>query len=160
MQCSQLWGLTWGKRRRVCVFHQPFRRVVGPLKAHARSAGEAQRGVCGLRGGSAPDSHPFFPSRAASGQCFLTAAAAGVPCGVVSALAGPSRWRTGGVLVVVGVVLRPLLSTPLHVQVVHHMPRRVSVCVGPNHPTPPRGHLHGFRGCHAHLHGWRMLVCG
>ena len=33
----------------------------------------------------APDSHPLFPSHAASGPFFLTAAAAGVPCGVVSA---------------------------------------------------------------------------
>ena len=35
-------------------------------------------------------SHPFVPSRAASGQCSRTAAAAGVPCGVVAALVGPS----------------------------------------------------------------------
>ena len=40
-------------------------------------------------------------------------------------------------LVVVGVVLRFLLPTPLHVQVVHHMPRRVSVCVRPNCSSSP-----------------------
>ena len=34
--------------------------------------------------------------RAASGCRFLTAAAACVPYGVVSAVGGPSRWRTGG----------------------------------------------------------------
>ena len=38
---------------------------------------------------------PCFPSRTALGQCFLTAAAACVPCGVISALAEPCRWRTG-----------------------------------------------------------------
>ena len=38
------------------------------------------------------DSPSFFPPRAASGQCFLTAAAAGVACGVVSAVAEPSSW--------------------------------------------------------------------
>ena len=42
------------------------------------------------------DSHPFCPSRAAWGRCVLTVAAAGVPCGVVAAVAGPSGWRTGG----------------------------------------------------------------
>ena len=42
------------------------------------------------------DTHLFFPSRAASGRCVLSAAAAGVPAGVVSALEGSSSWRTGG----------------------------------------------------------------
>ena len=42
------------------------------------------------------DSHPFSPSRAASGHCLLTAAAAGVPAGVGAAVPGPSSWRTGG----------------------------------------------------------------
>ena len=79
-------------------------------------------------------SPPFFPPRAAAGRCVLTAAAAGVPCGVVAALAEPSSWRTGGCA---GVVLRCLLPTPLRVQVVHHMPRRVSVCVRPKCSTPP-----------------------
>ena len=32
--------------------------------------------------------HPFFSSRAASGRCVLTATAACVPCGVVSAFSG------------------------------------------------------------------------
>ena len=90
------------------------------------------------------DSRPLFPARAASGQRFLTAAAAGVPCGVVSALAGPSSWRTGVVLVVASVgygFCCPLSSTSGS-----SMSRRVSVCVGPNCSTPPRvvpppGHL-------------------
>ena len=42
------------------------------------------------------NSHPFCPSHAASGQCFLMAAAACVLCGVLSASAGPSSWRSGG----------------------------------------------------------------
>ena len=42
------------------------------------------------------DSHPVFPPRAASGRCVLTAAAARVPAGVVSAFVVPSSWRTGG----------------------------------------------------------------
>ena len=73
------------------------------------------------------DSHGFFPSHFASGCCFLSAAAAaGAPAGVVSAFmepsgwcagavldvavcavcvsAAPSSWRTGVVLLVVGVV--------------------------------------------------------
>ena len=41
------------------------------------------------------DSHPFSPSRAASGRCVLSAAAAVVPC-VVFASLGPSSLRTGG----------------------------------------------------------------
>ena len=35
------------------------------------------------------DSRAFFTSRAASGRCVLSAAAAGVPAGVVSAFAHP-----------------------------------------------------------------------
>ena len=46
------------------------------------------------------DSHPFVPSHVASGRCVLSAAAAGALAGVVSALAGPSRWCTAVVLVV------------------------------------------------------------
>ena len=40
------------------------------------------------------------------------------------------------------------------------------MCVRPNYSTSPhsaRGHcarLHGFRGCYAHLHRWRMLLDG
>ena len=64
--------------------------------------------------------------RAAPGRCVLSAAAACVPCGVVFALAEPSSWRTGAVLVAAGVVSRPLLPTPL-LLVVHHPPRCVSV---------------------------------
>ena len=41
-------------------------------------------------------------------------------------------------LVVAGVVLLFLLPTPLRIQVVRHMPRRVSVCVRPNCSTTPR----------------------
>ena len=40
--------------------------------------------------------HPFFPLRAASGRCVLSAAAARTRCGVVSALAEPSSWGAGG----------------------------------------------------------------
>ena len=50
----------------------------------------------------APDSHPFFPSHVASGRCFLSAAAAGAPAGVVSAFAEPSRWCAGAVRDVAG----------------------------------------------------------
>ena len=132
------------------------------------------------------DSHPFFPSRAASGRCVLTAAVACVP----AANAEPSSWHTGLVLVVAGVVLQLLLPTPLRTQVVHHLPGRVSVCVRPKFSTPPpvvlvvhhlphavvyagpnysipacgaRGHcaqLYGCRGCRAHLCGWHALLCG
>ena len=84
------------------------------------------------------DSHPFFPSHAASGCCFLTAA---VPCDVISMVVEPSSWRTGVVLVAAGVFLRFLLPTALGVQVVHHMSRRVSVYMKPNRFTPPRGVL-------------------
>ena len=45
------------------------------------------------------DSHPFFPSHVASGRCFLSAAAAGAPAGVVSAFAEPSGWCAEAVLV-------------------------------------------------------------
>ena len=56
---------------------------------------------CGMPSGcgffyGALDGHPSFPSHAAPGRCVLTAAAAGVPWGVVSAVAGPGSWRTGG----------------------------------------------------------------
>ena len=44
------------------------------------------------------DSHPFFPSHVASGRCFLSAAAAGAPAGVVSAFGEPSSWCAGTVL--------------------------------------------------------------
>ena len=45
-------------------------------------------GLLSLSG--ALESHPFFPSCAESGCCVLTAAAAGVPCGVVSLF----KWGT------------------------------------------------------------------
>ena len=43
------------------------------------------------------------------------------------ALVEPSSWRTGVVLVAVGVIPRPVLPTPLRILVVHHLPRCVSV---------------------------------
>ena len=62
-------------------------------------------------------------------------------------IGSPVVGAPGVVLVVAGVVLQVLLPTPLHVQVVHRMPRRVSVCPEggirgpgqhpPNHPLPP-----------------------
>ena len=88
------------------------------------------------------DSRPFCPSHIASGRCFLSAAAAGAPAGVVSAFAGPSGWCAGAVLdvagcagcasaapsswrirvvlVVAGVVWLFLLSTHLRPQAVHN----------------------------------------
>ena len=57
-------------------------------------------GCCSFTG--ALDSHPFFPSHVASGRCFLSAAAAGAPAGVVSAFAEPSSWCVGAVLNVAG----------------------------------------------------------
>ena len=44
------------------------------------------------------DSHPLVPSHVASGGCFLSAAAAGAPAGVVSVFAEPSGWCAGAVL--------------------------------------------------------------
>ena len=73
------------------------------------------------------DSHPSFPSRATSGRCILSAAAACVPNGVVSALAESSSWRNGVVPVVAGVRFGSLLPTPLRMVVVHRLPRCVSV---------------------------------
>ena len=86
----------------VCQTHQNC--ATPPCVTFHRVAG-SQRGL---------DSHLFFPSHAVSGRCVLMAAAA---C-VVSfplALAEPSNWHTGVVLVVAGVVLQSLLPTPLHV---------------------------------------------
>ena len=51
-----------------------------------------------------PDSHPFFPSHAASCRCVLSATAACAPTSVVSTFAEPSRWCTGAVLVAAGAV--------------------------------------------------------
>ena len=67
--------------------------------------------------------------RAASGRCVLTAAVAGVPCGVVAVVAGPGAWRTGG--------LRVLLPSLFRVQVIHSMSRRISVWVRPDCSPPP-----------------------
>ena len=100
------------------------------------------------------DNHPVFPSHAASGRCVLTAAAACVLCGVISAVAEPGRWRSGGCAACCGVVLRFWPPTPLHIQVVHHI--RTSLCFrvreaqqlypsgccpGRPPPAPPPPHL-------------------
>ena len=71
---------------------------VGPWrsKAHPLAAGfippcvTLHRVAVSLRG---PGQSPV--PRAASGRCVLSAAAACVPAGVVSAVAGPSSWHTG-----------------------------------------------------------------
>ena len=44
------------------------------------------------------DSHPFFPSHVVLGRCFLLAAAASAPAGVLSTFAEPSGWCAGAVL--------------------------------------------------------------
>jgi len=80
-----------------------------------------------LRG---PGQSPVLPFACCVGS-MLSDGRGDVPCGVVSALAEPSSWRSGVVLVVAGVVLQFLPPTPLHVQVVH------SVCVRPKCSTPP-----------------------
>ena len=69
---------------------------IGHAKPRWRMAGG------GGSSGAALDSHPFFPSHVASGRCFLSAAAAGAPAGVVSAFAEPSGWCVGAVLNVAG----------------------------------------------------------
>ena len=67
----------------------------------------------------------------------------------------------------VSVCVRPDCSTPPHiVLVVHHLPCRTAVCVGPNYSISARGAcghctlLHGFRGRRAHLRGWCALLYG
>ena len=81
--------------------------------------------------------------RVGSGRCIETATAVCVPAGVVSVSAEPSSWHTGvvlvGVVVGVVVVLQFLVPPPLRTQVVHHMPRRVSLRVRPNTSTPLSG---------------------
>ena len=96
------------------------------------------------------DSHPFFPSRVVSGCCVLVATAACVPAGVISASAEPRNWYTRVVLVGAGVVSRFLLPTPPRTQVVHPMPRHISMCMRPNTSTPPSGVLvvHHVPPCH------------
>ena len=114
----------------------------------------AYRRVAGIY--RAPDSPPFVPSRVASGRCALTAAAAGVPCGVISASAGPSSWRTGGQPVVVGVVVQFSRPTHLRSAVVHRLPRRVSVCVRRRCPTPPRAASPPPTPCEGHTKGQKF----
>ena len=59
-------------------------------------------------------------------------------CGVVSASAGPSSWRTGGYAGGCGGSFEALCCpSPHRVQVGHHTPRRGSVCVRPHRSTPP-----------------------
>ena len=134
--------------------------------------------LCGIPSGCCFFMGPWTVTRsshAVSGRCVLTATAACVPCGVVSVLAEPSSWHTGVVLVVAGVILQFLLPTALHAQVIHHMPRRVSVCLRPNcsthrhvvlvvHHLPPHAaacigpnYSISARGAHGHcthLHGF------
>ena len=54
---------------------------------------------------------------------------------------GPVIGTPGLCWLVQGVVLRFSLPTPLCTQIVHPMPRRVSVCLQPNTSTPPSGVL-------------------
>ena len=114
----------------------PLRILVDHHLPHCVSVGTWSVGLLFLHG--ALDRYPFFPARAASGRCNLTAAAVCVPAGVVSASAEPSSWHTGavlvGVVVGVGVVLRFLLPTPLRTQVVHT-----------THPPPPHWRRVGCR---------------
>ena len=77
-----------------------------PLGAVLKGCPYQKKKISSLKDGPALDSHPSVRPRAASDQCFLTAAAAAVPCGVMAALAGPSRRRASVVLTVAGVVLR------------------------------------------------------
>ena len=104
-------------------------------------------GCCFLYG--ALDSPPFPSSRAVSGRCVLSAAAAGVPAGVVSALADPSSWRTGGragccrgCFTVFAAQSPPHLGCPQHASPrfrvreapLHHPS---ACCPPPNAPAPP-----------------------
>ena len=75
-------------------------------------------------------SHLLFASRVASGRYVPTAAASCVLDGVVSSLAEPNSWRSGVVL-----VGSRSLPTPIHIVVICHMPRRVSVCMRCNCTT-------------------------
>ena len=78
------------------------------------------------------DSPTFVPSCAAPGRCVRTAAAACVPCGVLSVLAAspPSSGRTGGCAGCCGGRFTVFAAqSPPHV--VHHMRRHVSVRVRP-----------------------------
>ena len=107
-----------GALRRSAMSSRGCTGAPSPNKSHAASSAPprvtVRRVVVSLRGpGQSPvlpfaccvgslflygalDSHPFFPSHVASGRCFLSAAAAGAPAGVVSAFAEPSRWCAGG----------------------------------------------------------------
>ena len=78
---------------------------------------------------------PSFPSRATPRHCVLRPAA-GVPCGVVAAVAGPRSWRTGGCAGGWGGRLTVPISLPIPPQVVGHMPRRVSVRGRPQCSSP------------------------
>ena len=74
--------------------------------------------------------------RAAPGCCFLTAAVACVPAGVVSVLAEPSIWRTRGCAGCCGGGFTVFAAhSPPHSGL---MSRCVSVCVRPKCSTPPR----------------------
>ena len=103
----------------------------------------------------ARDSHPFFPARAASGRCILTAAVVCVPAGIVSVSPEPSSWHTGVVLVAVvvgvGVGLRFLLPTPLRAQVVHPMPRRPPFPSSPLLALGPGRSMNNVKGPPNHM---------
>ena len=75
-----------------------------------------RRVAVSLRG---PGQSPARPFACCAGHCVLSAAAACVPAVVVFALAEPSSWRTGVVLIAAGVGGRPLLPTPLRILVIH-----------------------------------------
>ena len=75
------------KKMLICVQQRPA--GVWPWVASPTPCVTFHRVAVSVQGLHSPS---FFPPRAASGQCFLTAAAAGGPCGVVTALAEPSTW--------------------------------------------------------------------
>ena len=136
---------------------------VGPFLVHKLLGPRPPPPLCDISSGCGFFTGPFFHSCSAVGRFFLTTAAAGVLCGVVSAVAGPSRWRTGGCAGCCGgrftvfAAHSPSRSgRPLHVS-----PR---FRVHETHACPRgargRAHLHGFCGCRAHLHGWCVFLCG
>ena len=116
-----------------------------------------------LRGGGG-GSPPFFPSHAALVRRVLSAAAANVPAGVVSASAKPSSWHTEVAIVVAEVVAQVCSPLPLALG----SPTTFSAlfpCAWPNCPTHPHGApvattfiptLRGSRMCMAHS---LMVAC-
>ena len=88
------------------------------------------------------DSHPFFPSHGVSGHCILTAAAAGVPAGVVSAFAERRRWCAGAVLVASGAVYTLVVPSSWGTGVVLVAGGRLTVFAAP--PLPHKGPMHSI----------------